>query len=158
MAEIRTYGTKDDILSSDAHPTEDVFVAEFGNKWYRVRGLSGAERERYEVSLGVYSKHGEVRTKSNGSAIARLVRMSVVDAADKQLFKESDIQALADLSAAGLSKIADAARRLSGLTEADMEELEGNFEGDQSDSSSSSSLSLSVAPSENSSIPSPVAN
>lgn len=155
MPEGRKYGSREDILDSADHLTEDVFVPEFGERWYRIRGLSGTERERYENSLGVYSKNGKVYAQAKGSALARLVAMSVVDDTDKQLFSEEDIGKLARKNAAGLSRVADVCRRLSGLSEADMEELEGNFGSDQSDSSTSSSRSLSVAPSPSSSPASP---
>jgi hypothetical protein len=62
------------------------------------------------------------------------------------------------VNAGVLSLLADAARELSGLTTKDMDELEGNSEGVQSESSSSISPSLSGAPSKNSSTPSLVAN
>lgn len=143
------FGTIEDILEAEA-PVEEVIVPEFGGKKFRVRGMSGAERERYEQALGVYSKNGEVRSRTR-DALARLVAMSLIDAEGKRMFREPQVAKLAEAPAAGLARIADVARRLSGLTEADVEELAGNFESGQSESSSSNSHSLSVAPSMSSS-------
>jgi hypothetical protein len=150
----RNYGTRDALLESDSLITEDVYLPEPINAWYRVKGLTGAERERYERSLGTI-KNGVWRSSANGQSLARLCALSVVDEKGAKLFSEEDISKLAQKNAAILTRISDVARRLSGLTEEDIEDLEGNSESAQSESSTSSSPSLSGAASTSSSTPSP---
>ncbi len=57
---------------------------------------------------------------------ARLVAASIVDEDDKRVFSQSDVKALGEKSAAALDRVMAVAMRLSGLTEEDAEELEGN--------------------------------
>lgn len=154
MDEAKNYGTRDTLLDSESIIVEDVYLPEPVNAWYRVRGLTGRERERYERSLGTI-KNGVWRSSANGQGLARLAAMSVIDEKGAAMFSEEDINRLATKNAAILTRISDVARRLSGLTEEDIEELEGNSEGAQSESSTSSSPSLSGAASTSSSPPSP---
>jgi hypothetical protein len=148
-----TYGTAEDFLSAEPE-TEEVSLR---GKTYIVRGLTGKERERWESAL-VTQKGGNLVPNMQGRALARLVMMSVIDGTGKRIFRDAQLDQIADLPSVDLSRIADVCKRLSGIGEADIEELAGNSESDQSDSSSSSSPSLSVAPSASSSTPSRVAN
>lgn len=152
-----TYGGRDDILDADDRVYEDVVVPEFGGKTYRVRSLTGAERERYESGLG-YVKGGRWHATAKGQAMARLVALTIVDGEGRQIFNEDDHSKLARKPAGGLQRIVDVARRLSGLTEEDIDELEGNSEGDPTEDSISTSPSPSVARSPNFSAPSVPAN
>lgn len=154
MDETKNYGSRDTLLDSDSIIIEDVYLPDPVDAWFRVRGLSGRERERYERSLGTV-KNGVWRSSANGQSLARLVSMSVVDEKGAQLFSEEDINRLASKNASILSKLADVARRLSGLTEEDIEDLEGNSASGQNGSSTSSSQPLSVAASTSSSGASP---
>lgn len=146
--------SREEVFAADDIAYETVDVPEWGGS-LRVRGLTGAERERYEASVG-YVK-GD-RWVPKGNAAARLVAMSVVDEQGRLVFSEEDITKLGRKSAAALRRIVEVSKRLSGLSDEDMDWLEGNSDGVRSDSSSSSSLSLSGAPTPSSSGPSPVAN
>lgn len=139
--------SRDQVLEADDYRSEVVEVPEWGGK-IRVKGLSGLERERYEQSVG-YLK-GD-RWVSKGNVQARLVVMCAIDADGRQLFGEDDIAKLTRKSSAALKRVVDACRRLSGLSDEDMDWLEGNSDGGQNEPSSSSSRSLSVAPSKSSS-------
>jgi len=139
--------SREQILDADDYRTEVVDVPEWGGK-VKVKALTGIERERYEASIG-YVK-GD-RWVSKGNVQARLVAMCVIDEDGKRMFTEDDIQKLSRKSSAALKRVVDVCRKLSGLTDEDMEWLEGNSDGDQSGPSSSSSPSLSVARSTSSS-------
>jgi hypothetical protein len=130
---------RDDILAVSDLETEVVDVPEWGGK-VTVRGLTGDERDSYEQSI-VVMKGNQVFPKSQG-ARARLVALSVVDAEGKRMFSDSDVHALGRKSAGALQRIYDVARRLSGLTEGEVEELVGNSNGGQSDAFTSSSPEL----------------
>lgn len=139
--------TAEEIFAADDLTTEIVEVPEWGGA-VKVKALRGDERERYEASNG-YVK-GD-RWVPKGNAAARLVSISVVDDKGQRVFSDDDVVKLGRKSAAGLRRVVQVAQRLAGLTDADMEELEGNSGSGQSESSTSDSRSLSVAPSSNSS-------
>jgi hypothetical protein len=151
--------SRDQIFDADDSRSEEVYVPEWraptGEDTVRVKGLTGAERERYEASVG-YVK-GD-RWVPKGNAAARLVVMSVIDEKGQALFSDEDVNRLGRKSSAALKRVVDVCRRLSGLTEEDMDWLEGNSDGVQSEPSSSSSPSLLGAQSPSSSKPSAVAS
>lgn len=121
--------TRDQILGASDLRYEDVDVPEWGGM-VRVRGLTGAERDRFEASI---TEQQGKRIKMNTANIrARLVAMAAVDEAGKPLFVERDVAALGSKCASALDRLFDAARRLSGLSDGDVEELEKNSAGGQS--------------------------
>jgi len=116
--------TKQEILAAADLSIEDVEVPEWGGV-VRVRALSAAERDRFEDSL--MTGRGKKRQFSMMNARAKLVALTVVDEQGKQIFNDQDVAALGAKSAAALSRVFDAAMRLAGLTEDDVEELTENL-------------------------------
>ncbi len=115
------YLTADDILAADDRLWEDVPVPEWGGM-VRVRGLQGHERDKYEQSL--HDSKGRTRIDN---ARAKLAQLCMVDPKTGQLlFAKEQVAALGRKSAAALQRVFNVAMRLSGLSEEDMEELEGN--------------------------------
>jgi len=115
--------TRDEILQVQDLPVEDVHVPEWGG-WVRVRGLTAEERDRFEASiLEGQGKHARVKMEN---IRAKLVAMTVVDEEGNRLFTDEDVAALAKKSAAAVQRVFDVAMRLSGLTEAAVEELAKN--------------------------------
>lgn len=112
------YLTREQILGVDDRQYEDVPVPEWGGT-VRVRGLQGNERDRWETSL--LDKKNQIRENPR----AKLVQLCIIDERGQLLFSREDIAALGRKSAAALSRVFDVAQRLSGLTDEDMEELEG---------------------------------
>lgn len=125
--------TRDQILSAPDITTEDVEVPEWGGT-VRVRGLSASQRDAFEsASVAVKGK----KIDPNFINIrARLVALAVVDDNGDQMFTNADIKALGEKSAAPIDRIFDVASRLSGVSEGDIDQLEGNSNG-QSDGSHS---------------------
>lgn len=127
--------SREQILGAADRKTEDVDVPEWGGT-VSVRALSGTERDSYEAGI--------VQLKSDGSKVVnlknlrgRLVSLSCVDDEGNRLFSDEDAIALGDKSAYALERVFDAARRLSGLSEDDVEELAESFAPAPSDGSTS---------------------
>lgn len=107
-------------------PSEDVRIPEMGKEaWVRVRGLTGKERDKYEMSITVGK--GTNKEINARNARAKLVVMCAIDDAGNRLFTDDDVAWLGDKSAQALERIFDVARRLSGLTQTDMAELTEDF-------------------------------
>lgn len=124
--------TREEILGVQDIATEVLEVPEWGGT-VKVRGLTGAERDRYENdSLDQKGKNMKVNLTN---ARARLVALSLVDDDGKLLFTEQDVRALGRKSAAALDRIFSVAQRLSGLTQEDMDELTKNSDEGQNDGS-----------------------
>jgi hypothetical protein len=119
--------SRDQILSAVDITTEDVDVPEWGGT-VRVRGLTGTDRDRFEAAMmNLKSAKPNARQQVNTENFrARLVQASVVDEDGMRLFTQKDVQALGEKSAAALDRVMTVAMRLSGLTEKDADELEGN--------------------------------
>lgn len=130
------YLTREEILGMQDIPSETVLVPEWGGKKVLVRGLTGTQRDEFEeLSLVRRGKRREVNLRNMRS---RLVAASVVDpVSGKKIFREEDVPALGDKSAAALQRVFNVAMRLSGISDEDVEELAKNSDDAQSDDSGS---------------------
>lgn len=126
--------TKQQILTAKDIETKDVDVPEWGGT-VRIRGLNGAERDEFEQSM--VERRGKRYEANLRNARARLVSLSVVDDSGSRVFTDADVKALGNKSAAALNRVYEAARDLSGLTEADVDELAENFSEATGEDSSS---------------------
>lgn len=129
--QIRRLG-RDAILAVEDVQTIDVFVPEW-NTNVLVRGLTGAERDAYELSIT--QGKGKDQSLNIRNARAKLLVICCVDEEGNKLFQQSDIALLGQKSAVALERLFDAARKVSGLTEQDVEELTESFEVAQVDAS-----------------------
>jgi hypothetical protein len=127
--------TREQIIGADDRKTVDVEVPEWGGT-VRLRGMSGAERDEYEAGIISVGANGsrEVNLKNMR---ARLVAFSCIDEAGEHMFSADDVSALGEKSAAALERVFDVARKLSGLADADVEELAAGFTPAPSDGSTS---------------------
>lgn len=116
--------TADQILNAEDLVTEDVEVPEWGGT-VRVRMMTGAERDAFEASLA-QQKGKSVRTNL-ANLRARLVAKTAVNAEGKRLFTDEQAGVLGQKSAAALDRVFEAARKLNGMTEKDVEELTEDF-------------------------------
>lgn len=133
--------SKNEIFAADDRKYEDVSVPEWGGT-VRLRGLTGSERDAYEASIEKQVGGKTVRDVRNFRA--RLVALAAINEDGTPLFEQNEVAALAGRSSVALSRLFDAACRLSGITEEDTEALEGNSEPAQSGPSTSVSPSPSV--------------
>lgn len=125
---------RDMILAASDIVTEEVAVPEWGGS-VLVRGLTGAQRDKFEASMFELRQGKQVLRLNN--LRAHLVALSVVDEQGQRLFSEADIAELGGKSCAALQRIWNVARRLSGLSDSDVEELTKNSDSDQSGDSTS---------------------
>lgn len=113
------YLSREAILAADDLGFEDVAVPEWGGT-VRIRALSGTERDKFEASIA-----GNGKRLRLDNVRAKLVVTCAVDAEGNPLFGTADIVQLGRKSAAALDRVFEAAKKLSGLTDEDVDELLG---------------------------------
>jgi hypothetical protein len=130
--------TKDEILAFDDIPMEEVTIPEWGNRKVLVCGLTAAGKNAYQASL--LEIKGTSRKVRMENATAKLLVRTLVSRQRQPLFTESDIERLGTKSAAALERLATVANRLSGMDQAENEELLKNSDAAQSGASPTVSL------------------
>ena len=114
--------SKEQILSADDLKTETVNIPEWGGD-VLLRELRGRERDAFE--------EGSMDKQRNISMVnmrARLVAMSAIDEEGERLFSSKEANELGNKSATALNRMFEVCCRLSGITESDVDKLEGNSE------------------------------
>lgn len=101
-----------------------------------VRSLTGAERDEYEASCLTRNQKGafEVRMKN---LRARLVEMATCNADGTAYFEQGDAARIGKKNARIIAALYEAAARLSGLGDKELEELAGESSADPSSDSPS---------------------
>ncbi len=123
--------SKDQILSADDLPTQDIEVPEWGGT-VRVRSLTGRERDTLEVQISLARKNGtelDIRGATTGRCM--------VDENGHRLFTDKELAALGRKSAAVLDRIWDIVRELSGMTDEKLKKAARDFENAPNDDSPS---------------------
>ena len=134
--------SKDDILkAADASP-EEVSVPEWGGT-VLVRGMTGKERDAFEVSL-LQPGRGGRREVSAVNVRAKVVARCVVDDDGNRMFTDGEASDLGDLPAAGLDRVYAVAARLSGMSDDAQEEAVRDFGPADGGGSSSTSPAASA--------------
>jgi len=111
---------RDDILAIKDIAIEEVKVPEWGGT-VCVKGMSGLERDAFEASIVQAKGKG---TKVNMENIrAKLAAQTICDEQGERLFTDADIKELGKKSANALQRVFVVAQRLSGIGEADVNEL-----------------------------------
>jgi hypothetical protein len=128
--------SKEQIWSASDIMVDEVEVPEWGGS-VRVKGMSGRERDAFEAASLLASKKGQPREVNLRNLRARLIVACAVDENNQPLFDNKDVMRLGEKSAIALERVFAKAQKLSGMSEDDIEELAGNSDGDQSDSSTS---------------------
>jgi len=120
--------TKDIIKKVDDIKIQEVDVPEWGGS-VRVKGINGNERDWIESTI--------YRTSQEKGYVidvrSALVAMSVVDEEGNRVFTEEDIEWLGEKSAIALNRIADVARKMSGMGVGGEVEAEKNLGEGQSE-------------------------
>ena len=133
--------SRDAVLNAQDLETVDVYVPEWGGK-VRVRTLTAEEKDRLEISLVM--ANGKIGDPKNIRNVrARFVAEASVDEDGKKLFRESDVIALGQKSAAALSRVFNAIQELNIISDQDIEEMAKNFGRGQSSTSVSGSAATS---------------
>lgn len=131
--------SKEAIFAADDILTEEVYVPEWKGS-VTVCGMTGAAKDAYERSI--VDIKGNKHTVNRDHLRAKLLIRTLVNEHRQPLFTESDIIKLGTKSASVLDRLCEIAQRLSGMRQADADELKKTSETTQSDDSVSVSLSL----------------
>lgn len=133
--------SKDDFLKADDRATEEVDLSDLPGYHgsVLVRALTGEERDRFEASM--FTRRGDKLEPNVHNLRAKLVAWTVVDDDGQQVFDPAEVELIGKKSAAALSRIYDAAARLSGLSEKDVKELASDFGGSGEPGSASRTVS-----------------
>ena len=129
--------TKQQIFAISDVQREVVKVPEWGGD-VLVQGLTGRERDAYEATI-ITQRKGETKVNLI-NARSKLVALSVIDEQGNRLFDDMDVAQLGAKSAVALERVFDVARRLSGMSDEDMEELTTDLKAGTNGSSGSISL------------------
>ena len=133
---------RDAILGAVDVQTEKVFVKEWGDDVI-VRGLTGDELDNFQGSVRqfrpTFDGKGMEPVLVQDGMRAKLLVKCLVDEAGERLFTDQDAAALGAKSGTVIDRLYDVAARLSGLSEEEKAELEGNSETAPSGGSTSSS-------------------
>lgn len=105
-------------------PHEDIDVDELGGT-VRVLGLTVGERSRFEMDCAV----GKGAKKEMREVREKLLVLSLTDDKNARILQDEDRHLLSNLPAAVVEKLFDAARKLSGMTKADVDELGNDSNG-----------------------------
>ncbi len=144
--------TRDAVLAAKDSEAVEVPVPEWAaGGTVLVRGMTGKERDQFEVSLaeeGLQSVQVQ-RGRGGGGAPrrnlvnirARVVARCCVDDDGNRLFTDADVTALGDKAGAPVDRIFEVASRLSGMGPEDMEAMAANFGKAEASGAGSSSPS-----------------
>ena len=114
--------TKDQILNASDIGHEDIDVPEWGGT-IRIAAMCAAERDAFEA--GMLDNKGKSDKNRLLNFRARFIASCIVDEDGKRLFSAGDVVQLGKKSAAPISRVFDRCRVLNGMTEKDVEEIEG---------------------------------
>src|SRR5258707_6606445 len=144
--------SRDAVLEGKGRDVVEVECPEWG--WsVLVRGMTGKERDQFEVSLGGSPGAMQVQRGRAGGEPARdlvnlrakVVVRCVVDEDGNRLFTDADVVALGEKSGAPVDRIFNVAARLSGMGGEDAETMTPNFaEAGPGEPSSSGSPAISA--------------
>lgn len=112
---------RDQVVAHREMRTVTVPVPEWGGDVI-IKELTGRERDEWEASFQG-KKKGEINWTNFR---ARLIVACAVDESGQPLFYPTDVDLVGELSAAALDRVFGAARKLSGLTDQDIDELAKN--------------------------------
>ena len=128
--------TRENILEIQDIQIELVQIPEWGeDAVVYVKGMTGAERDKFESSLVVL--RGKSQTLNMANIRAKLASLTICDENGKRLFSEQDVQVLSQKSASALQRVFVVAQKLSRIGDEDIEELAEGLKADPFDGSPS---------------------
>ena len=124
-----------EILEANDLQREKIEVPDWGGSVY-IQTINGFERDAFESRCIAARKNGSLDTKL---LKAQLVILSLFDEDGKRIFNENDINDLNRKSSKVIDDLFTVAQRISGLSDDDVDELQGNSEAVPSGASGSPS-------------------
>lgn len=127
MQELKILKTKDEIrklvASADDRQHEYIDIPEWSLR-LRIQSLTARERDRYEATL-ITQKKGKTEINMR-DARARIAVLCVVDEDGNRVWSEADVEMLTTKSANAMNRIFLMAKKLSGIGDSEIEDLEKN--------------------------------
>jgi hypothetical protein len=111
------------IMAAPDIKSELVHVPEWGGD-VMVKGMTGSQRDEFEASM--VEMRGTTQVMHLEGIRAKLCSLTIVDEDGRRMFDSDEIDELGAKSAQALQRIFEVAQRLSGLTNADVEQLAKN--------------------------------
>ena len=111
------------ILSADDLESQTMTIPEWGGEVI-IRTMTEADRSKIEAS--VIQQNGSNQSVNMERYKVKIVVASLVDEEGKRLFTQKNIDALRQKSARPINRIVNAAQKLNGISDDDVEELMGN--------------------------------
>ena len=111
-------------------PRERLELPELGGFVF-VKGMTGGERDEFEKSCR------DPKGRLRGNTRARLAVRTVVNEDGSRVFTDDDIQIVGRIRVDVLQKVFNLAQKLSGISDADVEELGGDSDGPEAGTASS---------------------
>jgi hypothetical protein len=108
------------LLGATVPPQETVSIPELGGEVI-IRGMSGAERDAFEVSL--VEGRGRKREVNLKNLRAKLVAYCCIDEHGARVFSNEEAEALGNMRVDVLNRMYSVAQRLSGISDQDADEL-----------------------------------
>lgn len=133
---------RDALLSRGALPRMTVTLPTMGGE-VLLQGLTAAQRDKYEGDSVM--QRGKHRATNYVNIRARLIVQGVINEDGSRVFSDADAEAVGQLPAVDLEVIFDGIRKLSGMSEADIDELGKPLPGGRPGSSPSASSERSAA-------------
>ena len=116
------YVTRDAIFGGMTLPREEVSA--FGGRVI-VQGLTVNQRDDFEAGCLITERNGKQRVNVLGMR-AKLVALCCINQDGSRLFEDADALKIGALPAKDVERVFEAAQRLSGISDRDLEELEKN--------------------------------
>ena len=113
-------GLRETLLGATAPPTETVWIPQLGVS-FTLRGMTGAERDKYEGGLFI-EKKGK-RIFNSRDLRAKMVGYCCIDEKGNRLLSDADVEALGAVRADVIDRLFGVAQRLSGMRDEDVDEL-----------------------------------
>ena len=120
--------SRDDLLKADDRQPEEVDLSDIPgfHGSVLVRGMTGKERDAFEVSMMQPGRGGR-REVNPVNVRAKLVARCVVDDDGNRLLSDADVAELGEKSAWAINRIYTVAARLSGMSDDDQENAVRDF-------------------------------
>lgn len=115
--------TAESILASDDTQMELIDVPEWGGTVW-IKGLTGKDRDAFEASM--IKGRGKTARIDSDNTRAKFCARVMVDEEGETLFKPGDVEALGRKSGRALDRVYEKGMILSGMTDEEVETLEGN--------------------------------
>jgi hypothetical protein len=133
-------GAKEALLGAKT-PTEQVYVKAI-DQTFIVRGMTGRERDKFELSL--VKRNGKRAEYAPDNIRARLVAFCCVNEDGSRMFTDEDAEALGNVRSDVIDQLYSVAQRLSGISEEATDELGSGSAKKDTNTPSSPSVTASA--------------